>query len=139
MSVYKPLCVMKTLILWHLFRQLLSSASNTDALCMFTKLAFEIMSIILDRVEILLEIINPGPHSPNWAAVACDNWRLDLTTQKISSCRAFNSFIFDMDFFFNCYVLSLSMFCILIKPLDSVKAGRFSCIKCKYFPSSTSC
>lgn len=40
-----------------------------------------------------LEIINPGPWSPKWTAVAHGNWGWDLTTQKISLCCAFSSFL----------------------------------------------
>lgn len=42
--------------------------------------------------------INPGPCSPKWTAVAHDNWEWDLTTQKISLCCAFSSFLWHIFF-----------------------------------------
>lgn len=180
MSVYKPLVYRKYYFYDINSGNLISSASNTVALWMFTKSAFEITFCYFGKkkhifwqhytawcfdqpgrcpwpwqeswnemiftvpsnskysIMILgLQIINLGPCLPKWTVVAHDNWEWDLTTQKISLCCAFGGFLWHL--FSQLQHVFPSVFFVLIKPLDPVKAGRFSSIKCKYFPFSTSC
>lgn len=104
----------------------------------WNEMIFTVPSIPKYSIMILgLEIINPGSCSPKWTAVACDKWGWDLMTQMISLCCAFSVLLWH--FFPQLQHAFPSVFFVLIKPLDPVKASRFSSNKYKYFPFSISC
>lgn len=86
-------------------RQLLSTASNIDAASVYKINVRKKCLIILERVNTFLGIVHPVALSPKWTAVASDNWRFNLTAQKVSSGCALNSFVFGV----NVYIYTVTI------------------------------
>lgn len=86
-------------------RQLLSTAPNTDAASVYKMNVRKKCLIILERVNTFLGIVNSVSISPKWTAVASDNWRFNLTAEKVSSGCALNSFVFGV----NVYIYTVTI------------------------------